>query len=611
MLYDLDIIYPGWLERGIVMFQWGIRSRLIISYLVLVLITLSLLGSYFLWYFYRHNLQTLSADLLVQADIIDELLSGHMTGPGGKTGIDPVIKDLGAKINARITIIDLDGTVLADSWENPALMENHHDRPEIRSAFATGYGSEVRFSSTISQNLLYVAVPMRRGNDTIGIVRVSTTLTHVEQGYKEIRSSVLAALLLACLLAVAVSMRLARIYTAPLEEITAVAQQIAEGKLDRRVHIHTGDELELLAHTLNHLASSLDDRVHELVAEKSKLELILQHTDSAVILLDRYGQVTSVNSAAADTFSITAAMLGLHNIQVIGNSLFETAVRETITQHAKRMIDLKTDIKNNKRAFQVFLAPITSSEGEITSVLAVFHDITAFKELQERQADFVANASHELATPLTAIKGFAETLLDGAIRDPELSVRFVEIIQTEADRMHRLVRDLLQMAKLDSGEYRKGILIEPTLIEPLITAAIDEYAAHWRKKELTITVDNPPEPLAVMANADWLKQVILNLLDNAIKYTPAGGKIMLKWQQERDMVSFTVKDSGAGIPPEDLPRIFDRFYRVDRARTRSAGGTGLGLAIVKFILELLGGKVEAKSDLGVGTSMTFRLPLAK
>lgn len=593
------------------MFQWGIRSRLIVSYLVLVVITLSLLGSYFLWYFYRHNLQGLTADLLTQADIIDQLLSPHMTGPAEKAMVDSIIKDLGAKINARITIIEPDGKVLADSWENPALMENHSDRPEIRSALATSYGSVVRFSATISQNLLYVAVPMHRDDQTIGIVRVSTTLTHVEEGYKAIRSGLLAACLLACLMAIAVSMRLARNYTAPLENITNVAQKIAEGKLDERVHVNTGDELELLAHTLNHLASNLDDRVNEIIAEKSKLELILQHTDSPVILLDRYGQVTSINFAAADTFSISSTMLGLHNIQVIGNSLFDTAVRESVAQRAKRMLDLKTDIKGNKRAFQVFLAPITSSEGEVTSVLAVFHDITALKEIQEKQADFVANASHELATPLTAIKGFAETLLDGAIKDPEMSVRFVEIIQAEADRMHRLVRDLLQLAKLDSVEYHKGIRIEPTPAEPLIASAVDEYAASWRKKDLSITIDNPPAPLSVLANPDWLKQVILNLLDNAIKYTPAGGKILLKWYQEQDMAVFMVKDSGPGIPPEDLPRIFDRFFRVDRARTRSAGGTGLGLAIVKFIVEMLGGKVEAKSELGVGTTFTFRLPLSQ
>ncbi|MDR3559977.1 MAG: ATP-binding protein [Negativicutes bacterium] len=593
------------------MFQWSIRSRLIISYLVLVLITLSLLGGYFLWYFYRHNLQSLTADLLVQADIVEELVAGRLSSPRDQAGIDPIIKDLARKISSRITIIDTTGRVLADSWEDPVLMDNHSERPEIRAALAGGTGSSVRFSATISQNLLYVAIPMRIGGEALGVVRVSTTLAHVEQGYKEIRSGLLAAFLLACLLAVFVSVRLARKYTAPLEEITAAAQQIAEGKLDRRVHVNTGDELEVLAHTLNHLASSLDDKVNEIVAEKSKLELILQHTDSPVMLLDRYGQVVNVNTAAADTFSLTPAMIGLHNIQVIGNSLFDTAIRETIAQRAKRMIDLKTDIKGNKRAFQLFLAPIISNEGEITSVLAVFHDITALKELQERQAEFIANASHELATPLTAIKGFAETLLDGAIKDPDLGTRFVEIIQTEADRMHRLVRDLLQMTKLDSSEYRKGIRIEPTPVAPLIAAAVDEYAAHWREKELAVTVDAPPESLSALVNPDWLKQVILNLLDNAIKYTPVSGKILLKWRQEEDMVVFTVKDSGSGIPSEDLPRIFDRFYRVDRARTRSAGGTGLGLAIVKFIVELLGGKIEAKSDLGVGTSIIFRLPLAK
>lgn len=416
---------------------------------------------------------------------------------------------------------------------------------------------------------------------------------------------------MASLLAVLMSIRLARKYTAPLEEITAVAQQIAHGQFDKRLHIRTGDEIELLAHTLNNLASNLDDKVNVIVAEKSKLELILLHTNSCVLLLDRYGQVTSANKAAIETFSIKPAMFGLHNIQVIGNSHFDKAVHEVINQRVKANINLKTDIKSDKRAFQVFLAPIVANDGEIASVLAVFHDITALTEVQEKQAEFIANASHELATPLTAIKGFAETLLDGAGKDPELSTRFVSIIHTEAERMHRLVKDLLQMAKLDSQDYRKGVILEPTPLEPLFTAAVTELSPHWQKKELTIAVNAPPEPIAVLANPDWVKQVILNLLDNSIKYTPPAGSIQLSWRQEESEAVVSVQDTGIGIPAQDLPRIFDRFYRVDRARARTAGGTGLGLAIVKFIVEMFNGTIEAKSDVGVGTTITFRLPVAK
>lgn len=593
------------------MFRWGIRNRLILSYIILIFVTLTLLGSYFLWYFYRHNLQGLTDNLRIQAEIVQELLIDRMSNRIEKASLDPIIKELSTKIDMRITIIDLDGTVLADSWENPTLMENHNQRPEILTALDNGYGSSVRYSSTLSENLLYVAIPMHSKGEIVGIVRVSTTLAHVDQGYNEIRSMLLLAFLLASLLAIGISVRLARRYMAPLEEITRKADLMSAGNLNERVHISTGDELELLAHTLNNLCANLDDKINEISAEKSKLELIFRHTNSAIILLDRFGQVTSVNKAAIDIFRIKTPFTGIHNLQVIGNSNFATKVQDTIAQKEKRTIELRADIHGNKHAFQVSLAPITNILGEVNAILAVFYDVTALIELREKQAEFIANASHELATPLTAIKGFAETLLDGALNTPELATRFIGIISTEAERMDRLIKDLLQMAKLDFQDYRKGIPSEPTPIEPLVSATILEFASHWQRKEQSVTMDPPPFPLAVIANPDWLKQVIINLVDNAIKYTPAGGKITISWRIDKEMVALRVKDSGPGIPPQDLPRIFDRFYRVDRARTRTAGGTGLGLAIVKFIIELFSGTVEAKSELGIGTTFIMRLPIAK
>jgi two-component system phosphate regulon sensor histidine kinase PhoR len=595
------------------MFKWGIRNRLIVSYLIIVLITLLPLGGYILWYFDRHNMQSLTANLLAQAQITQELMADYMSTPDKRASLDALVKELTTKVelhDLRITVIDLNGVVLADSWEDPATMENHGERPEVLAALESGYGETIRFSTTLEENLLYVAVPIKSDDKVIGVVRISNTLAHVEQGFREIRYALLTALFAISLLAVAGSIRLARNYTTPLEEITKTAEQIAEGHLDNRVHVKTGDELQILAHTLNQLASNLDDKVNEITTEKSKLELLWQHTNSAIILLNQYGQVIKINKVAAEKFQIVENMIGLHNLQVVGNSIFNSAVQETITHAHSRLIDLKTDLKGNKHAYQVFLAPIDNPDGAVSAVLAVFHDITTLQEIHDKQAEFVANASHELATPLTAIKGFAETLLDGALKDPELGPRFVEIIQSEAERMHRLVKNLLQMAKLNTLDYQKSIKLEPTLVQPLISGIVKNFEPQWANKQLTVELAAPSAPLAVLANVDWLKQVIINLLENSIKYTSNGGKIILKWWQDGNDVVFAVEDSGVGIPSQDLPRIFERFYRVDRARTRSAGGTGLGLAIVKFIVEMLGGTIEAKSELGIGTTMIFRLPKA-
>ncbi|SDF16697.1 ATP-binding protein [Sporolituus thermophilus] len=590
------------------MFRFSLRNRLIFSFLLLIILTLATLGSYILWFVHKYNLERLTGNLFTQAQITEQLLRVHISGPPAEADLDAIAKELGAEVDLRLTIIDPNGVVLADSRENPALMENHLHRPEIAAALAGGRGTAIRHSTTLDENLLYVAIPMRSGNEIIGVVRLSTTLSHVETAYNRIRSALLAAFVVTTLLAIAFSIRLARKYTAPLEEITDVARLIGEGQLDKRVHIKTGDEIEILGHTLNNLAARLDDKLKEIVAQKHKLELILQHMDNAVLLLDRYGRVTDFNLRAASLFSITGAMLGQHNIQVIGNSLLDKAVRETVATGENRLIQLRTNLHGAKRVFQVFLAPLGDEGG---GVLTVFHDITALQEIHERQAEFVANASHELKTPLTAIKGFAETLLDGAIREPALAAKFVTIIHGEAERMNRLIADLLQLASLDARTTGQQTRLEPTDIYKVAATVVEELSAQWRAKKLSVLLDAPAQPLAVMANPDWLKQVFVNLLDNSIKYTPDGGKVLLKWWQNSDKAVFMVQDSGIGIPAKDLPFIFDRFYRVDRARSRSAGGTGLGLAIVKHIIETLGGKIDVTSEPGAGTTFTFTLPLAK
>lgn len=592
------------------MFKSGIRSRLIVTYLILIILTMTLLSSYLLYFFYQHNLEILSSSLLTHARVTEQFLEPYMKGPQEKSNVDAQIKELATKNDLRITVIDHNGVVIADSWENPTLMENHLERPEIATALTGGEGHSIRYSTTINQNMLYVAIPVWQGNEVSGTVRIASTLAAVDAGFNSIKSVLLASIFLASLLAIVLSIWLAKKYTAPLEEITTAAREIGNGNLDRRLYVRTGDELELLAHTLNTLASNLDDKITESIAETQKLSIILKHMDNAVILLDRHGRVTMANKMARDIFDIKDAMLNQHHIHILGNSQLDHAIQQTVINGNNMLIQLKTNIHGSKRVFQVSLAPITATENDITGVLSVFHDITTLQELHERQADFVANASHELATPLTAIKGFAETLLDGAIADPSLSIKFVGIIHKEAERMQRLINELLQLAKLTSHEYRQQIKLESTDLTSLVHKVEQYLTSNAEEKNITIKIDTCTEPIRIMANEDWLKQVLINLLDNSIKYTLPSGLVTVKCQLSNKEAVLTVEDSGIGIPAKDLPLIFDRFYRVDKARTRNAGGTGLGLSIVKFIVEMHGGQIDVKSTVNKGTAFTIKLPLA-
>ncbi|WP_371376561.1 ATP-binding protein [Sporomusa aerivorans] len=593
------------------MFVRNLRNRLVALFLLLILFTLTALGSYILWYFYQHNIASLNAAMLSQGKIIEELINRDMSGPIQKAQIDEKIKELSSRIDLRVTIIDATGTVIADSQQNPALMENHGDRPEIAAALAGDNSYNIRKSATQERSLLYVSTPVLFHNEITGVVRVAMPLDHVDAGYRKILSALLIASLLTSLVAIFFSLTFAHRFTRPLGQVINTANEIAEGDLSKRVYIKTGDELEILAHAINNLTSSLEDKVNDIVAQNRKLELILENMGDAVILMDRFGRVTTANKTAVAVFGITEEMLGMHNIQVIGNSLLDQAVQAAINRKEGRLIDLKTNIHGMKRVFQVFLAPITAAEKDISGVLGVFHDITTLQNLHDRQADFVANASHELATPLTAIKGFAETLLDGALAQPELSEKFVRIIYDEADRMHRLIQDLLQLARLNAQEYREQIKLEQVLVEPVLTAAKQDMAPRWQQKNQLVSIASDQDDLAAIAHPDWLKQVIANLLENSIKYTPAGGKITLQAWHSNDQVKISVKDSGIGIPAKDLPLIFDRFYRVDRARARTAGGTGLGLAIAKFIVEMLGGRIEVESVVDVGTTFIITLPASE
>ena len=420
------------------------------------------------------------------------------------------------------------------------------------------------------------------------------------------------ALLATAILAIILSVNLAEKFTAPLETLTTAARRIAAGRLSERVHIRSGSEIDILALALNNLASHLEDKLEEISAEKKKLQLILENMDNAVLLFDTHGCLIEANRSAFLWFRLSPSMIGQHNMNALGSGQIDAALRkamnsdtEDVQQHIFRL-----NYHGSKKVFQASIVRLSPKNGLVSGALAVFHDITSLHLLQERQADFIANASHELSTPLTSIRGFAETLMDGAAENPEDSRHFAGIILSEAQRMQRLVQDLLQLAKIDSVEYRQRIVAEPVAIQPVIDAVVRELAPVWQGKQLSLSVEQPSDLLYVLATSDWFKQILVNLVDNAVKYTPEGGKIFITATQHEDRIAFTIKDSGIGIPPEDLPRIFERFYRIDKARSRSIGGTGLGLAIVKHILDSFDGTIDVTSTPDIGTAFTFTLPAA-
>jgi two-component system phosphate regulon sensor histidine kinase PhoR len=301
------------------LFNLGIRNRLLITFLLLTILTLLPLGSSVLWYFHRHNIDTLTANLLSQAQITEHLLHEDLITPEGRTRLAQRAQDIG-NIDLRVTVIDGAGTVLVDSWQDASTMENHAHRPEIVAALSGRPGSSIRYSETIGENFLYTATPIWHNNNIIGVVRVAATLAHVEAAFIDIRNVLLAAFLSTMLVAILIGFRLARKYTAPLEEITAAANHLAQGNLDARVHTHTGDELDLLAHTLNNLAAHLDDKIKEISAAKRQLELILEHMDNAVVLLDRFGRVTTVNRKAFETFVLRLTCLASIILMSLGTA---------------------------------------------------------------------------------------------------------------------------------------------------------------------------------------------------------------------------------------------------------------------------------------------------
>ena len=510
-----------------------------------------------------------------------------------------------AASNVRVTVINADGQVLADSQSDPSTMENHAGRPEIRDAFAKGDGQSGRYSVTLRRSLLYYAVRLPVAGGAPVVLRFALPLQTVDQVIGEFRRRLWLASLVMLLVTGTASLLISRSFSDRVDRLTKFSLRVAEGDFRPIEADRSGDTLDSLAVSLNQTAAQLDHTIRTLTEERNLSSAILGSMVEGVAVVNASERLLFSNGGFAE-------ILGLDLPPKSGSALVEV-VRQTELIEAVRGVlkgepRVETEIVTGTLRQRFFAATVASVRAAETSgAVIVLHDITELRKLERVRRDFVANVSHELRTPLTAIQGFAETLLGGAIDDPQNRLRFLEIILEHSRRLARLTEDLLMLSKMDAD--RLELEIRRLSVSQFVESCIETTQRPTAEKDLRISVNLPQHLPDIAADRRRLAEVLQNLLDNAMQYTPAGGQILVSASANGTEVIFTVSDTGIGIPRADQSRIFERFYRVDVARSREVGGTGLGLSIAKHLVEVHGGRIWVESEVGQGSQFHFTVPI--
>lgn len=594
------------------MFHSRITRRFLASFLLAALTALTITGVFLLNYFHSYTMKKEQNALVLNAQIIKQMLVAQDFQDSHK--FTQLLQQLSDNTGLRITILSVDGTVLADTSEPVAKLDNHFQRPEVQQALSHEYGTAIRYSDTLSENRMYVAIPVYVNGNLKGIIRTSNSLAAAEASYQTLEQALIAAILLSAAIAFLLAVWLAKHQIAPLRRLSHDAAIIAHGNYEHRITWHSEDEFEQLIQTINLLTENLSRRIAEASAEAEKLSLVLEQMDNAVMLINKQGHITDTNRKAQELFGLESQPLKRHSIHLLGSAeLSETAQRVNRTQRPETITYQREFDQSASAASHTFTIFLTPFPGKYSSeILAVFHDISLLQEINERQAEFISNAAHELGTPLTAISGFAETLLEDDFRRPKLSHHFAQVIYDQAQRMNHLIQDLLQLARLETLSHSQELSLSPVLVHPAICSVLSHLRPSFQEKKQTVLFPSAEDislrDLSIAAIPELFAQIIRNLLENASKYTPAGGKIIISLEHTPQDITIRITDNGIGMASEHLPRIFDRFYRIDKTRARSTGGNGIGLSLVRYLTELFHGTIEVESSLGQGTTFTLHFP---
>ena len=520
----------------------------------------------------------------VRADITDLVIREKVDS------LDIMVKKLGTDIDTRITVIDSSGTVLADSEEDPDSMENHKARKEITAALDGGTGEALRFSRTVQKEMLYVAIPIRTNSAITGVLRVSLYASEINS----LLSSLQQRVIVVTLVIVAVSLCLAIIFSRniskPLRQLVDASRRVARGDFDASIITKNRDEFKELSDSFNHMVSQLKTLVGDLTKEKETLDTVLNSIQEGIVVTDKSGKVLLYNESFQKIVK-TGLIKGKFYWELIRSPKIGALVDNLDVENNL----LSDNIELDGKTYLCSISFMSSS----SQIVLTMHDITEIIRLSTIKRDFVINVSHELRTPLTAIKGFVETLED---EEEEKSKRYLEIIKRHTDRLISIVQDLQQLSELEAVEQLE---MEKVKISQLLKPVLKMFEARLTEKALQVVLN--VDDIAVNADPFKLEQVFINLIDNSIKYTEKG-KIIISATQDKRETEIVVEDTGIGIPKEHIPRIFERFYVVDKSHSRKMGGTGLGLSIVKHIVQVHHGTITIESEVRKGTRIIIRLP---
>ncbi len=583
----------------------GFAKRLLVLYgiiFILVLLVTDWTLSHFLQ---KRDLQQLQSSLSRQSTLIREIATPLLKEA---PKLQSKVKKLAEGTDLRITIIDPEGAILADSSETSealAKMDNHATRPEVASALRKETGMSIRYSMTVQTKMLYIAIPILEHSQILGVVRTAMPITRVDEILASVRRPVMLAAVLGILIVLVAGILFGGRLTQRIGRITSVAERYAREDWSEKILMDGRDELKMLADTMNQMATSLRSRIEDLESEKGKISVILSNMNEGVIAISRRKQFVMANPAAEKIFGFTAA----HTQEKSLIEITRHPQLERIVDHAfQEQKNASSEIQISGKIKKTLLANVIVLDAHARDIggILVFHDMTELRRLENIRKEFVANVSHELRTPLTSIKGFIETLLGGALKDPPTSERFLKIVSEETDRLGRLVEDILTLGEIEQG----AALVRKEKIDLAseLPAILERFKTQLQEKKIAVENRISGKPLPLSGDRDKVHQVFVNLIDNAIKFNKPEGMIVLSADQSPKGVVITIEDTGIGIPEESLGRIFERFFRVDKARSKELGGTGLGLAIVKHIMEAHGGHATCQSTPGQGSRFSVFFP---
>jgi two-component system phosphate regulon sensor histidine kinase PhoR len=604
----------------------GIFKRIFILYAIIMLLAIFFIELYITDAVRENYTDNLKENLSIQATLISSSIPFQSPFP-----LDTLCRRLKEASGARVTVIAPNGKVIGDSDKESTLMDNHADRIEIQQASMSGTGMAIRYSDTLHYDFLYVARKVMAGAKPQGFIRMSVPLRGVDTAINRLRIRII---IVVTLMLLATGMfsawqmgRLRRL----TQQIRDFSVSLARGELGKKLFLGHAGEFDEIAGSLNTMSVELRRGIAETEEEKERLNVILKNIPDALLISDAQDIIQISSLAARKVFGV-APMRGKRFIEVVRNQEFVTLVEKVRKSLAPGVAEFKLDYPEERHVVAM-VSPLSYRAGELSGFVAIFHDVTRLKALERVRKDFVANVSHELKTPLSAIQGFAETLMEGALDDRKEAEKFIEIIHNHSARLHRLVEDIMTLSRIELGEIR--FHLKPMDIQRGIenSVALVSRRTELQKIKLSLEVE-PALPLA-HADPDRITQVLVNILDNAVKFTPEGGSVWVRARiAPRDeggvtrddkssvvqaseasgrpsSIEISVEDTGPGIPPLLIPRLGERFYRVDPARSRELGGTGLGLAIVKHILHAHGSSLTIKNAQRHGTIVSFCLPIVR